>query len=244
MRIDSSGNVGIGTSSPTGRLTVVSANGQGAANSAWSNAYSVFGPNASSTTGAALGLGYNTTSDASEIISLAPAVAWKPLNIFSNGINFYANAGVSNGSFSSSGVMTATSFSGAGTGLTGTASSLNIGGNAATVTNGVYTTSNQIVKAWVNFNSISGSSASVRGSYNVSSVTYRGTGQFTINFSSSLANANYSLAGMISDESAAAGMMYLTGTTGSASTSSVQVNTVNTGGALVNRTTNTAIIIN
>ena len=38
------------------------------------------------------------------------------------------------------GTVKATNFSGAGTGLTGTASSLNIGGNAATVTNGIYTT--------------------------------------------------------------------------------------------------------
>jgi len=34
-----------------------------------------------------------------------------------------------------------TQFTGAGTGLTGTAASLSIGGNAATVTNGFYTTS-------------------------------------------------------------------------------------------------------
>ena len=40
----------------------------------------------------------------------------------------------------STGVLSATSFTGAGTGLTGTAASLSIGGNAATVTNGVYTT--------------------------------------------------------------------------------------------------------
>jgi len=100
-----------------------------------------------------------------------------------------------------------------------------------------------IAKAWVNFNSISGSSAVVRGSFNVSSVTFRGTGQYTINFTTAMPDVNYSLAGMICDESVGAGMMYLTGTTGSASTSSVQVNAVNTGGTLVNRTTNTAIIL-
>ena len=94
LNITGAGNVGISTTSPTGRLTVVSTSGTGGANSAWSSAYSVFGPNAASTTGAALGLGYNTTSDASEIISLAPAVAWKPLNLFSAGLGVYSSSGV------------------------------------------------------------------------------------------------------------------------------------------------------
>jgi len=46
---------------------------------------------------------------------------------------------------SNTGVFSTTSFAGAGTGLTGTAASLSIGGNAATVTNGVYTTGDQTI---------------------------------------------------------------------------------------------------
>lgn len=42
-----------------------------------------------------------------------------------------------------------TQFSGAGTGLTGTATSLSIGGNAATVTNGVYTTGSYANPTWI-----------------------------------------------------------------------------------------------
>jgi hypothetical protein len=49
-----------------------------------------------------------------------------------------------------------------------------------------------IAKAWVNFNPISGSSAVVRDSFNVSSVTYVGTGIYTINFTTTMANINYS----------------------------------------------------
>jgi len=45
----------------------------------------------------------------------------------------------------STGAISGSSFTGAGTGLTGTASSLSIGGNAATVTNGVYTTGDQTI---------------------------------------------------------------------------------------------------
>jgi len=64
------------------------------------------------------------------------------------------------------GTSTAGSFSGAGTGLTGTASSLSIGGNAATVTNGVYTTGTQTIAGAKTFSStitgdISGNSGTV-----------------------------------------------------------------------------------
>ena len=46
--------------------------------------------------------------------------------------------------------------------------------------------------AWVNFNGLATSgSATVRASYNVSSVTANATGDFTINFSSALTDANY-----------------------------------------------------
>lgn len=48
-----------------------------------------------------------------------------------------------------SGTLSAQIFSGAGTNLTGTATSLNIGGNAATVTNGVYTTGAYANPSWI-----------------------------------------------------------------------------------------------
>jgi hypothetical protein len=44
-------------------------------------------------------------------------------------------------------------------------------------------------KAWVNFN---GNAGAVGDSYNVSSVTVNGTGDFTINFTTAFSNANYS----------------------------------------------------
>lgn len=78
---------------PVAKLTVVSSTSAAANTQAWASAHSVFGPNANSPTGAALGLGYNTTSDASEIISLAPSLAWKPLNLFSAGLNVYSSYG-------------------------------------------------------------------------------------------------------------------------------------------------------
>jgi hypothetical protein len=48
----------------------------------------------------------------------------------------------------------------------------------------------QLAKAWVNYN-VSGGSSSVRGSFNVSSVTYNSTGVSTVNFTNAMANTNY-----------------------------------------------------
>jgi hypothetical protein len=46
-----------------------------------------------------------------------------------------------------------------------------------------------IAKAWVNYN---GSAQTILGSFNVSSVTYNATGNYTVNFSTAMANSNYS----------------------------------------------------
>jgi hypothetical protein len=48
-------------------------------------------------------------------------------------------------------------------------------------------------RAWVNF---AGSSGSIRASYNVSSVTRRNVGRWTVNLSSGMVNANYIVGGL------------------------------------------------
>jgi hypothetical protein len=48
----------------------------------------------------------------------------------------------------------------------------------------------QICKAWVNFDGTT-SPGTIRSSYNVSSVTKSGTGAYTINFATAMADANY-----------------------------------------------------
>lgn len=47
----------------------------------------------------------------------------------------------------------------------------------------------QVAKAWVNFNGTG--VVAIRDSYNVASITDNGVGDYTINFTSALANANY-----------------------------------------------------
>lgn len=49
------------------------------------------------------------------------------------------------------------------------------------------------VKAWVNFNGTG--AVAIRGSYNVSSITDNAVGTYTINFTSALADSNYSVCG-------------------------------------------------
>ena len=61
------------------------------------------------------------------------------------------------------------------------------GGGAATLTK------QNAAKSWVNFNGIG--TVAVRDSLNASSITDNGTGYYSLNFSSSAANINYSISG-------------------------------------------------
>jgi hypothetical protein len=49
-----------------------------------------------------------------------------------------------------------------------------------------------VCRAWVNFTGVT--TTSIRSSFNVSSVTYVSTGKYTVNFTNTLADANYALA--------------------------------------------------
>lgn len=48
---------------------------------------------------------------------------------------------------------------------------------------------NGSAKAWVNFNGTG--TVAIRGSFNVSSITDNGTGDYTLNFTTAMPNANY-----------------------------------------------------
>ena len=66
-----------------------------------------------------------------------------------------------------------------------TISTLSDGTNSTSATNPIKGSA----RAWVNFN---GTSAAIRSSFNVSSVTRASAGVYTVNFTTAMANANYS----------------------------------------------------
>jgi len=66
-----------------------------------------------------------------------------------------------------------------------TLSTLSDGTNSTSATNPIMGSA----KAWVNFNGSGG--ASIRASYNVSSVTYNSTGDYRINFTNAFADTSY-----------------------------------------------------
>jgi hypothetical protein len=52
----------------------------------------------------------------------------------------------------------------------------------------------RMAKAWVNFNGTG--TVAIRDSYNVSSITDNGTGDYSINFATAMANVNYTASGI------------------------------------------------
>jgi hypothetical protein len=65
-----------------------------------------------------------------------------------------------------------------------------------TISNGSVSTSSANViqgsaKAWVNFNGTG--TVAIRASYNVSSITDNGTGDYTVNFTNAFSDANYAI---------------------------------------------------
>ena len=65
-------------------------------------------------------------------------------------------------------------------------------------------------KAWVNFNGTG--TVAIRRAFNVSSVTDNGTGDYTVNFTSAMSDANYSVMGTLLNDQAYVGGTSLGGT--------------------------------
>jgi hypothetical protein len=101
---------------------------------------------------------------------------------------------------------------------------------AQTISNGTVSTSSANViqgsaKAWVNFNGTG--TVAINGSYNVSSITDNGTGDYTINFTNALPNANYSVIGNASNNNTFGSIL-------------VNINSTSSGGNLTSTPTTTA----
>jgi len=103
--------------------------------------------------------------------------------------------------------------------------------NAVTYAKIGTTEQGQLCKAWVNFNGTG--TVAIRASYNVSSITDNGTGDYTVNFTTALADANYSAVCGSSDEGIVNSDTMVNPYTWSSSSVSVGTNT--NSGTIVNR---------
>ena len=107
-------------------------------------------------------------------------------------------------------------------------------GNSTSMDNAIYGSA----KAWVSYNL---SSQAINASYNVSSVTYNATGDFTVNFTNAFVDTNYCVTGGSSgDYSTTRGTFVClnriasTGAVSAPTTSSIRINVVNDAGGSYN----------
>ena len=90
-------------------------------------------------------------------------------------------------------------------------------------------------RAWVNFNGTG--TVAIRASGNVSSITDNGVGDYTVNFTTALVDANYSINATTSTDAASLMFIGINGTNTVVTTASVRISITNNAGASVDRTT-------
>jgi hypothetical protein len=91
-------------------------------------------------------------------------------------------------------------------------------------------------RAWVNFDGTT-APGTIRSSANVSSVTRNSTGDYTVNFTTAMPDANYSVSGMAGRPSAnTAAYIHIRNVTGALTTTSVRVGVLSDGGTFQNAT--------
>jgi hypothetical protein len=95
----------------------------------------------------------------------------------------------------------------------------NLAGNQSTA---VENAINGSAKAWVNFNGTG--TVAIRASYNVSSITDNGTGDYVVNFATAMPSANYSIVGTGSDHGAWGSVFHTAGNTGGGGTDPTTTN--------------------
>ena len=78
--------------------------------------------------------------------------------------------------------------------------------NVVQFTDGAGTQNGTLCRAWVNFNGTG--TVAIRASFNVSSITDNNNGDYTVNFSNSLTDANYAVVGFY-EGSTAPGNMFI-----------------------------------
>jgi hypothetical protein len=92
-------------------------------------------------------------------------------------------------------------------------------------------TGQQAVKAWVNFNGTG--TVAIKESYNVSSITDNGTGDYTVNFTTPLVDGNYALVGTTGNNTTSMHVVMQPVTLQSPSTTAVRIQTPSADGTLI-----------
>jgi hypothetical protein len=85
-------------------------------------------------------------------------------------------------------------------------------------------------KAWVNFNGTG--TVAIRASYNVSSITDNGTGEYTVNFTNALADANYTAVGTLGGTSGSTITLFTPDQVTPRTTTAIKVYSLNTGASV------------
>jgi hypothetical protein len=93
-----------------------------------------------------------------------------------------------------------------------------IAANAVTYAKIGTTEQGQLCKAWVNFNGTG--TVAIRASFNVSSITDNGVGNYTVNFTTAMVDANYVVTALQTSFSTGdtGGAMYVSGAVGTGAT--------------------------
>ena len=152
LRIDSSGKVGVGTSSPGGKLSIVTTtNTPGNSFSGFTDSYLAV-QTGTSAASSGLGFGYDSTNNHGLILSVSPSVAWRPLRYIAGDHRFEITGGIEKARLDSSGrlLVGETSASGAGR-LVVSGNTVNNEDSIITIDRGSATTSSGQTLGRINF---------------------------------------------------------------------------------------------